>query len=288
MSLDRLPLCYLCKSNDIVVEHPRVRDRSDIQVLKCKKCELTFLSRMDHVSNTFYEDSGMFEYSAPTVQQLEQEEKEDTDRRVAALQARIHNKSLLDFGCGSGGVLKNLKSHAKSVAGLEPNRVLRENLEKNLNVPAYRDIKTLEGRYDFISLFHVLEHLPDPSAELKNLAQFLNAEGRILIEVPSAKDALISLYDLATFKDFTYWSCHLYLFTPQTLTTVIERAGLKILKISQIQRYPLSNHLYWLRHGKPGGHKTWSHLRNQKLDTAYAETLAEYGACDTLWAEAGI
>ncbi len=50
----------------------------------------------------------------------------------------------------------------------------------------------------------------------------------------------------------------------------------------QVQRYPLSNHLHWLAHGKPGGHKTWGFLDSAELDAAYAATLARVGACDTL------
>lgn len=102
--------------------------------------------------------------------------------------------------------------------------------------------------------FHVVEHLPDPRAILKTLASMLAKNGRMVIEVPSSEDVLLTLYDSDAFQRFTYWCQHLYLFNAETLRRLAEQAGLRIVSIQQYQRYPLSNHLYWLSQDKPGGH----------------------------------
>lgn len=53
--------------------------------------------------------------------------------------------------------------------------------------------------------------------------------------------------------------------------------------IKHIQRYPLSNHLYWLSQGKPGGHVKWGEFLDSKtLSNAYEAQLASLGATDTL------
>ena len=104
----------------------------------------------------------------------------------------------------------------------------------------------------------------------------------MVIEVPSANDALLTFYDSDAFQRFTYWSQHLYLFTPSTLSKVLENAGLRVSAIQQYQRYPLSNHLYWLSNLSPGGHEKWSFLDNSALHEAYSQTLAQIGKCDTL------
>lgn len=67
----------------------------------------------------------------------------------------------------------------------------------------------------------------------------------------------------------------------------IEASGFSLDSISQIQRYPLSNHLYWLSNGKPGGHKIWSFIDSQELRGDYEAQLAKIKACDTLIALAG-
>ena len=81
----------------------------------------------------------------------------------------------------------------------------------------------------------------------------LAKNGRMVIEVPSSEDVLLTLYDSEAFQRFTYWSQHLYLFNAETLRKLAEQAGLRIVSIQQYQRYPLSNHLYWLSQDKPGG-----------------------------------
>lgn len=138
---------------------------------------------------------------------------------------------------------------------------------------------------DIITLWHVFEHLEDPIGILRRLQKLLAPKGIIYIEVPNAEDALLSLYDCDAFADFTYWECHLFLFNNETLRHVIERAGMKVSFQTQMQRYPLSNHLYWLTYGKPGGHMQWSFMNRDFMDKEYEKMLVGIGKADTLMAE---
>ena len=77
----------------------------------------------------------------------------------------------------------------------------------------------------------------------------------MIIEVPNSSDALLTLYENEPFQNFTYWSQHLFLFNEKTMTELVKKAGLKLNWIKHVQRYPLSNNLYWLAKGEPGGHQ---------------------------------
>ena len=92
------------------------------------------------------------------------------------------------------------------------------------------------GGYDLITAFHVVEHLSDPIAILKTLAAKLSKNGRMVVEVPSSEDALLTLYDSSAFQHFTYWSQHLFLFNAETLRQLAKQAGLRIASIQQYQR----------------------------------------------------
>jgi SAM-dependent methyltransferase len=139
-----------------------------------------------------------------------------------------------------------------------------------------------EAGYDIITMFHVLEHIPDPRSLLGQLSTLLTKDGQLIVEVPSADDALLTLYHCAPFSHFTYWSCHLFLYTAKTLEMLFSQANLGINYIRQIQRYPLSNHLYWLATGKPGGHEKWHFLDSPELRAVYEKQLAAIGKCDTI------
>lgn len=69
---------------------------------------------------------------------------------------------------------------------------------------------------------------------------------------------------------------------------MLEFAGYKNICIKGVQRYPLSNHLYWLSKGKPGGQYEWDILDSPNLKASYEEVLAKLDCTDTLVAVATI
>lgn len=257
-----------------------VRDNKALRVLECTQCGLVFLSSFDHIRTDLYANSGMHSEQGNLSDWLRETARDD-ERRVNYLRSQIENRSVLDFGCGAGGFLLRAREYARNVAGVEVENANRRFFEDSqLNVSASLD--EVSGTYDVITLFHVLEHLPDPRAELTKISQKLNDGGRIIIEVPNANDALLTLYKNKEFSNFTYWSLHLFLFTNATLAELCKQAVLSVDYVRQIQRYPLSNHLYWLSQGKPGGHKAWIHLDSPELNRYYEMQLANIGSCDTI------
>ena len=131
-------------------------------------------------------------------------------------------------------------------------------------------------------MFHVLEHIKDPIECLKELATHLNKNGKIIIEIPNASDALLKLYNCKSFADFTYWSCHLFLYNNKTITDIVKKSGLKIKKRRNIQRYGLANHLHWILKNKPGGHKVWAKYNFRPINKFYAFILSILSLTDTI------
>jgi len=128
----------------------------------------------------------------------------------------------------------------------------------------------------------VVEHIQDPRGIISNLGKLLKPKGRLIVEVPSADDALLSLYDCDTFQRFTYMSQHLFLFNASTLALLAKQAGLRVIAIQYYQRYSLANHLHWLSLGSPGGHQHWAFLDTPELSHTYAQSLSAIGRTDTL------
>jgi 2-polyprenyl-3-methyl-5-hydroxy-6-metoxy-1,4-benzoquinol methylase len=272
--------CYLCKSSTFNHRKGLVRDSSELKILECAHCGLVSLSSHRHIQNGFYEGSGMHGAVPLPIDDWQKETEWDDQRRFDMLKSLLPNKKLLDFGCGAGGFLKKAQFLAGKVIGIELEERVQEYWCNQIII--YPDVESSTGVYDVITAFHVVEHLSDPIAVLKLLANKLARNGRIVVEVPNSEDALLTLYDSEAFQRFTYWSQHLFLFNAETLRLIALQAGLRIMSIKQYQRYSLSNHLYWLSRGKPGGHQQWSFLDSTELNSAYANTLAGLGKCDTL------
>lgn len=275
--------CYLCKQSNIEDKFPYTRDNKNIKVLKCQNCNLIFLSSFEHIQNDFYKNSGMHKGNIE-LQNWIKSTLEDDLRRFDQLKDNINDKKILDFGCGNGGFLLKARESARSVFGLELDQGLN-NYFKDQNLKVYSNLEQIEDKFDVITMFHVLEHIPKPIELLTSLKRLLNKGGKIIVEVPNANDALISIYDSKAFQDFTYWSCHLFLFNEDHLRDIINSAGFKKIDyIKQFQRYSITNHLYWLAKGLPGGHKKWNHLLSEDLNKEYINMLKSQKACDSILA----
>lgn len=272
--------CYICQSTNFKNRKGQVRDAPDINILECGHCGLVTLSSLGHIQPGFYEASGMHGADPVPMETWLKDTEWDDQRRFDMLKPMLPNRRLLDFGCGAGGFLSKAQYLADTVAGIELERRVRDYWGGRITITP--DLESAGGGYDLITAFHVVEHLPDPGAMLKDLAGMLAPNGRMVVEVPSSEDALLTLYDSADFQRFTYWSQHLFLFNAETLRRLAGKAGLRVVSIQQYQRYPLSNHLYWLSRGNPGGHQKWSFLDTPELERAYASALATTGKCDTL------
>jgi len=276
-------LCYLCGSSDFKSRPGKVRDKEEIKVLECNECGLVFLDGDEHITEDHYQNSGMHD-SNPDYEKWLIDCKRDDCRRLDFLKAKITNKSILDFGCGIGGFLELATQFCKECYGLELELGLQENFSHR-GLEVFSDYEALLNsglKFDIITSFHVVEHLKDPSGILKNLSQLLNDGGEIIVEVPSSSDLLLTLYKSKPFQEFTYWSQHLFLFNPDTFRKLSQKTDLSLNWLKNIQRYPLSNHLYWLSNGLPGGHEKWSFLDSPKLTSAYEESLAALGITDTI------
>ena len=131
------------------------------------------------------------------------------------LKAVITSRDVLDFGSGGGGFMRRAQTVARTVSGVEPERRVHEHQRDALTL--HRSIDSADSSYEVITAFHVLEHLPDPRATLSALGARLAEHGRLVVEVPNADDALLTLFDNEPFQRFTYWSQHLFLFNADTL-----------------------------------------------------------------------
>ena len=272
--------CNLCNSQNHKKRKGSVRDNKNLEIFECCDCGLVFLSQDNHIDETFYENSNM--HQSFDFYKWRNETLVDDTRRFKFLENSLVNKNILDFGSGNGGFLKLAKNISKSVLGVELEKAIVP-YYKEENIPLENNLDNINNKFDIITSFHVIEHIKEPLAILEKLKNLLEDNGKLIIEVPNANDALLTIYENEAFSNFTYWSCHLYLYTQHTLSLLAKQAGFKVEFIKHIQRYPLANHLYWLSFNKAGGHERWGgFLDSKELNQAYENQLATLGATDTI------
>ena len=208
--------------------------------------------------------------------------RNDDNRRYLALAELCKGKRVLELGCGNGGFLRQIKEVASEVVGIELMDEERDRISKE-GIRVYRSLAEAEGKYDVICMFHVIEHLNTPDEYLKMLYKVLADDGKFICETVNVDCALSSYYRNSAYDDFTFWSEHVILFNSDTLEQLINRNGFVTKVNTQIERYSIANHLYWLSEGKPGGHVKWIDFNDEEINAAYEKKLVSLGIADTLW-----
>ena len=284
----------LIKDSNLFILNNKTRDKK-IKVIKDFKTKIIFLEKYitseKYYSLVKYDDNDRIINSKKKIKTeiIKTSDKnlklpiiEDDLRRAGQFKKYLKNKNILDFGCGWGGFLANLKNY-KYLNGIELRNecinYIRKN-KKKINVS--NNIHLFKHKFDVITMFHVLEHIPHQIETLKLLKSKLRKNGKIIIEVPHAEDFLILQDELKEFKNFIFWSEHLVLHTYNSLRTILSKSGFKNIKIQYYQRFDFSNHLGWFLKKKPGGHNFYKEITNDKLNSSYKKNLKNLGKTDTL------
>jgi len=132
----------------------------------------------------------------------------------------------LDVGCGSGAALGAARALGWEVAGIETDEAaatLARRFTDEVYVGDALAAPFAPARFDVVTAFHVLEHVPDPVAVLRRMLGWLAPGGLLIVEVPNAGGLGATLFGGA-------WSGlelprHLSHFTPVTLERAVRLAG---------------------------------------------------------------
>lgn len=104
------------------------------------------------------------------------------------------SKQLLDIGSGTGDFLIEAKNNGWAIEGIEPNRLARTNAAKK-GIHLHEKIEGLsKGKFDVITLWHVLEHLPDLQNQIDSISSLLNPQGVLIIAAPNFKSYDAKIY----------------------------------------------------------------------------------------------
>ena len=150
--------------------------------------------------------------------------------------------TLLDIGAGTGYFIRAAKKSGWNVNGIEPNSVAREiaNMKEANTVNCEKSLSSLEdASYDVITLWHVLEHLPNIEEDLKTFKRLLKPNGRIIVAVPNFKS-----FDALYFKSF--WAAydvprHLWHFSKESIPKIFSKVQIKLEKT-----YPMRMDAYYV------------------------------------------
>ena len=228
-----LPACYLCGSTAVTL-HAANRDYAYV---RCQRCGLRrqypvpdpdSLTVLYH--SEFYQDRGLDR----TLDDLPRFARELLADRLDRLTRAVGKPGrLLDVGCGTGLFLETARRAGWEARGTETSEDSIAYARKFTSAPIFHgELKSLHDglSYDALTYWDVLEHLPDPRAELRLARERMNPGGVVGVSLPSVHGLKARLRRDA-WRYYAPSMGHISHFTPKTLTMLLTQAGFTMLEV---------------------------------------------------------
>lgn len=177
----------------------------------------------DYISHTDNKRS-LFEKAYHFVKQIALKNK------LALINSLQPNKGrILDIGAGTGDFLLTAQENGWQTIGVEPSpRAKGIAIKKGISF--VEDTKELESNsFDTITMWHVLEHVPDLDSQIKELKRLLKPDGTLIIAVPNYKS-----FDAKHYGAF--WAAydvpiHFWHFSKKAIQLLFAKEGMKLQKV---------------------------------------------------------
>ena len=137
--------------------------------------------------------------------------------------------NLLDIGAGTGDFLLSATKNGWNGKGIEPNAKAKAIAVKKGGSFVESTIFLHSNSFDVITMWHVLEHIPNLELQIKELKRLLKPNGTIFIAVPN-----FNSFDAKHYG--SYWAAydvprHLWHFSTKAITILFEREELQLEKV---------------------------------------------------------
>lgn len=205
-------------------------------LVKCKKCGLEYVSpriKGDLIVSSYAD-------GIDTVFLQNQEERVYTFSRELNKLNRYFKcpGKVFDVGTAGGAFLKAAFEMGWNVSGCEPNqamcRFVKEKYDYNINCGTLFECNLEADAFDMVTLWDVLEHVPNPIEVLKECARILKKDGIIVINNPDRTSWIARILG----RKWPFLSTvHIYYFNKQTLSIYANRVNMEIIEVRPFYQY---------------------------------------------------
>lgn len=261
--LSEILACPIC-AHDKFSLYLKTKDyfftQEDFTLSKCDNCNFVFTNPIPENISRYYEtpdylshntgNNGLLGGLYSTLRNI------NIKRKYNLVTEYCPKGSILDIGCGTGELLSFFNNKKWNTIGIEPNNSAKKFAKNNHGIKVFDEVKLdslLPNSFDIISMWHVLEHVPDLHNRLSQISRLLKKGGAIFIALPN-----LSSPDSLKYKE--YWSAldvprHLYHFTQETFKQLISKHNMQLVHaepmkfdsyyVSMLSEKYLKNRLYF-------------------------------------------
>ncbi len=238
VTLSNCPVCNSSQTKLILVCKDNTVSSEIFSIVECIPCGFKFINPRPeenemgkyYISEEYVSHSNTKKGLVNSVYQMVR--KYTLLKKLQLISKYFRTGKILDIGCGTGEFLKTLKDAKWETLGIEPSSAAREMAVKNygLDIREEVEIKNLEtSSFDVITMWHVLEHVPQLNERIEDLKRLLKPKGIIIIAVPNPASLDAKLYA----ENWAAYDVprHLYHFSPKDIETLFKNHELNVFQI---------------------------------------------------------
>ncbi|RZK48941.1 MAG: class I SAM-dependent methyltransferase [Pedobacter sp.] len=149
--------------------------------------------------------------------------------KIAIVEKYSTKGTLLDIGAGTGDFLVTANNSGWNTTGIEPSGKARS-IAVSKGVKFQEDLSDIsDNSFDVVTMWHVLEHVPDVEMQIRELRRIAKPDGTIIIAVPNFKS-----YDAKYYG--RHWAAydvprHLWHFSKTAIEKLFSREGMELIKV---------------------------------------------------------
>jgi len=229
--------CNLCNGTSLDLLYGAIkRDGSFYDIYKCRGCGLgiTWPIPARTELESIYSSENYRAHEKRFIFPIEQISRYLRGRRLAKINKYSAKGQILDIGCGRGIMLSLAKKRGWKTFGLEFNSETafhaKEVIGLDIRTGNIKNSGFEASTFDAITIWHVLEHLENPSETISECNRLLKPEGVLVISVPN----LQSIQSRISGKHWFHLDvpCHLYHFSEKNLSQMLISKGFSIEEVN--------------------------------------------------------
>lgn len=231
------PVCGYNSNNLFLESKDYFLTKQAFNIHKCDRCSLLFTTPRPAPDElpAYYESPEYLSHKTET-KNLRSViygiiRKFNISHKYKIIQKLSNTGNILDYGCGTGDFLKTCRNYGWKVSGIETNEKARNFAAGQNKIDAFPEnyIKQFnEESFDLITLWHVLEHIPDLNDRLDDFYKLLKPGGILLLAVPNSDS-----WDASHYKNlWAAWDLprHLYHFNYNSLKSILTNHQFNFVK----------------------------------------------------------
>ena len=209
--------CILCQGNDFkLISEKDSKSKGELIVCVCNACSMVSQNPIptEEQVEQYYATEYRQDYKQvfePKLKHVYRAGNLAFYRLGFLTKNNVTSGKMLDVGAGGGEFTYVSSQLGFDSAGIEPNigysNYARDKYQANVKTGQLADV---DGKFDVITMFHVMEHIPDPVKTFKKLYDLLNEDGSLFIEVPNIESFSQSPTN-------TFFKAHIHYFSAITL-----------------------------------------------------------------------